>query len=97
MLKRTDPHFTDFGEIYFSTVHPGVVKGWHRHKNMTLHYACIHGRVKLVIYDERDDSPTKGRLMELFLGPENYSLVVIRPTCGTASRAWATQPPSSRT
>ena len=79
MLKRTDPHFSAFGEIYFSTVYPGVVKGWHRHKNMTLHYACVHGRVKLVIYDERESSATKGELMELFLGPDNYSLVVIPP------------------
>jgi dTDP-4-dehydrorhamnose 3,5-epimerase len=79
MLKRTDPHFSAFGEIYFSTVHPGVVKGWHRHKNMTLHYACVHGRIKLVIFDERDGSKTKGELMELFLGPDNYCLVVIPP------------------
>src|SRR6266849_676516 len=52
MLKRTDAHFKAFGEIYFSTVYQGVVKGWHRHKNMTLSYACIHGRVKLVMYDD---------------------------------------------
>jgi len=79
MLKRTDPHFIGFGEIYFSTVYEGVVKGWHRHRNMTLQYACIHGRVKLVIFDERESSPTRGELMELFLGPDNYSLVVIPP------------------
>lgn len=79
MLKKTDPHFTAFGEIYFSTVYPGVVKGWHRHRNMTLHYACVHGRIKLVIYDERDGSRTHGHLMELFLGPDNYCLVVIPP------------------
>lgn len=77
MLKRTDPHFNGFGEIYFSTVYEGVVKGWHRHRNMTLQYACIYGRVKLVIYDDRESSPTRGELMELFLGPDNYSLVVI--------------------
>ena len=79
MLKRTDPHFTNFGEIYFSTVYQGVVKGWHLHRNMTLNYACIFGRVKLVIYDERDGSPTKGELMEVFLGPDSYSLVVVPP------------------
>jgi dTDP-4-dehydrorhamnose 3,5-epimerase len=79
MLRRTDPHFTQFGEIYFSTVYQGVVKGWHLHRNMTLNYACILGRVKLVIYDERDESPTKGELMELFLGPDDYSLVVVPP------------------
>lgn len=79
MLKCTDPHFTQFGEIYFSTVYPGVVKGWHQHRKMTLNYACIFGRIKLVLYDEREDSPTKGALMEIFLGSDNYSLVIIPP------------------
>jgi dTDP-4-dehydrorhamnose 3,5-epimerase len=79
MLKRTDPHFIEFGEIYFSTVYPGVIKGWHRHREMTLSYACIHGRIKLVLFDDRPDSPTRSELMELFLGPDSYSLVQIPP------------------
>lgn len=79
MLKRTDPHFIEFGEIYFSTIYPGVVKGWHKHADMTLNYACIHGRIKLVLFDDRDGSPTKGQVMEIFLGPDNYSLVQIPP------------------
>ncbi len=79
MLKATDPHFSKFGEIYFSTVYEGVVKGWHLHHNMTLNYACVHGRIKLVIYDDREDSPTRKQLMEIFLGPDNYSLVVVPP------------------
>jgi dTDP-4-dehydrorhamnose 3,5-epimerase len=79
MLRATDPHFRQFGEIYFSSIYPGVVKGWHLHHEMTLNYACIHGRIKLVCYDDRDDSPTKGQLAETFLGPDNYSLAVIPP------------------
>src|SRR5919201_3019623 len=79
MLRRTDPHFENFGEIYFSTVYRGVVKGWHRHRDMTLNYACVFGRIKLVLYDEREDSATRGELMELFLGPDDYRLVVIPP------------------
>ena len=79
MLKSTDPHFQRFGEIYFSTVYPGVVKGWHRHREMTLNYACISGRIKLVLYDDRPSSTSKGELLEIFLGPDNYSLVVIPP------------------
>ena len=79
MLKCTDSHFIQFGEIYFSTIYPGVIKGWHKHREMTLNYACIFGRIKLVLYDEREDSPTKGALMEIFLGPDNYSLVIIPP------------------
>ena len=79
MLRADDPHFLGFGEIYFSTVYPGVIKGWHIHREMTLNYACIHGRIKLVLFDDREGSPTKGELMEIFLGPDNHSLVQIPP------------------
>jgi len=79
MLRCDDPIFENFGEIYFSVVYPGVIKGWHLHKEMTLNYAVIQGMIKLVLYDDREDSPTKGNLMELFLGEENYCLVKIPP------------------
>jgi dTDP-4-dehydrorhamnose 3,5-epimerase len=79
MLRRTDPHFVEFGEIYFSTVYRGVVKGWHRHREMTLNYAVPFGRIKLVLFDEREGSPTRGTLQEVFLGPDHHALVVIPP------------------
>ena len=79
MLRRDDPHFIEFGEIYFSTIYRGVIKGWHRHRDMTLNYACVFGRIKLVIYDDREDSPTRGAIMEQFLGPDHYALVQIPP------------------
>ncbi len=79
MLRHDAPHFTQFGEIYFSVVHPGVIKGWHIHTKMTLNYAVVSGKIKLVLYDDRDGSPTKGKLQEIFLGDGNYSLVVIPP------------------
>lgn len=74
MLRRDDPWFVEFGEIYFSTVYKDVVKGWHRHAEMTLNYACVSGRIKLVLYDE-----SASELMEVFLGPDDYSLVTIPP------------------
>ncbi len=79
MLRRTDPHFIEFGEIYFSTIYAGAVKGWHKHREMSLCYACVHGRIKLVIFDERDGSPTRGEINEFFLGPDDYALVIIPP------------------
>ena len=62
MLKATDPHFIAFGEIYFSCAWPGTIKAWHIHKSMTVNNAVISGRAKLVLYDLREDSPTKGEL-----------------------------------
>lgn len=79
MLRTDEPHFEQFGEIYFSVVYPGVVKGWHLHKEMTLNYAVISGMIKLVLYDLREDSPTKGEIQEFFIGEDNYVLVKIPP------------------
>ena len=79
MLRNDDPIFEKFGEIYFSTAYPGVIKAWHLHKEMTLNYAVIQGMIKLVLYDDRQDSPTKGNLTELFIGDQNYCLVKVPP------------------
>lgn len=79
MLRSDASHFKGFGEIYFSFVHPDAIKGWHIHKKMTLNYAVPYGKIKLVLYDHREKSSTKGELMELFLGPDNYFLVGIPP------------------
>ncbi len=79
MLQCDDPHFEVFGEIYFSTIFSGVVKGWHRHSRMTLNYAVVVGAIKLVLYDDRAESPTRGEIQEIFLGSGNYALVRIPP------------------
>lgn len=77
MLRRDDPWFVEFGEIYFSVVYPGVVKGWHLHRRMTLNYAVVTGMIKLVLFDERDDSPTRGTVDEIFTGEQNYALITV--------------------
>jgi dTDP-4-dehydrorhamnose 3,5-epimerase len=79
MLREDSSVFERFGEIYFSTVYPGVVKGWHRHLRMTLNYAVPVGMVKLVCYDDRPDSPTVGSVQEVHVGELNYALVTIPP------------------
>ncbi len=92
MLRADDPHFENFGEIYFSVVYPGVVKGWHIHKEMTLNYAVILGMVKLVLYDPRDNSPTKEEIQELFIGEDNYVLVKVPPGIYNGFKGMGTKP-----
>jgi len=79
MMKATDSIFAEFGEIYFSRVFPGAVKAWHIHDKMTINYAVPHGKIKLVLYDERENSHTRGEVNEIFLGEDNYQLVTIPP------------------
>jgi dTDP-4-dehydrorhamnose 3,5-epimerase len=92
MLRCDDPVFSAFGEIYFSLVHPGVIKGWHIHQRMTLHYAVPLGLVKLVLYDDRAASGTRGQLMEIFTGPENYQLIRIPPGVWNGFKGLGGQP-----
>lgn len=61
------------GEVYVSTIYAGAVKGWHRHANATLRYACLAGRVKCVLATDAGD------VMEVFLGPDSYSLLIVPP------------------
>jgi dTDP-4-dehydrorhamnose 3,5-epimerase len=77
MQESSDNEFKGFGEIYFSTIYPGVVKGWHLHKDAILNYAVIKGMIKLVLYDDREHSSTRGELMEVCIGDYNYCLVQI--------------------
>lgn len=77
MLRADAPHFERFGEIYFATAYPGVIKAWHLHTTQTQNYACIQGMIKLVLHDSRDGSPSKGVVEELFIGDNNYVLVRI--------------------
>ena len=79
MLRADAPHFETFGEIYFSVVNPGVVKGWHLHHRMTINYAVVTGMIKLVLYDDRESSATRKEVQEIFLGDSNYALVTVPP------------------
>ncbi len=79
MLRADDPDFEKFGEIYFSMVYPGAIKAWHLHQEMALNYAVPVGNIKLVLYDDREGSRTRGELMELFTGPDDYQLIHVPP------------------
>ena len=80
-LLRSDDEefFTKFGQAYITTAYPGVVKGWHYHKKQTDNFACIHGMMKIVLYDVREDSPTHGEVNEFFAGVHNPILIKVPP------------------
>jgi dTDP-4-dehydrorhamnose 3,5-epimerase len=80
MLRADAPEFTTFGECYFSEIAPGAVKAWKRHRRQTQHLAVPIGRVRLVVYDDRTDSPTRGRVESAELGrPDAYVRVQLPP------------------
>ena len=75
VLRSDDEGYRQFGQVYVTTTFPGVVKAWHLHKVQDDNFAVVKGMVKLVLYDGRDDSPTKGTVTEYFIGDHNPLLV----------------------
>jgi len=79
ILRSDEEGFVGFGQVYMTTTYPGVVKAWHLHKVQDDNFCCLKGTVKLVMYDSRDESPTKGTINELFIGDHNPKLVRVPP------------------
>jgi dTDP-4-dehydrorhamnose 3,5-epimerase len=75
ILRRDDPIFETFGQVYVTTTFPGVIKAWHFHRKQNDNIVVVKGMLKLVLYDNREDSPTRGELNEFFLGEHNPILV----------------------
>ena len=79
IMRADDRWFEKFGQVYFTTTYPGVVKAWHYHKKQTDHFYVIKGMLKVALYDQRKDSPTYGTVNELYLGEHCPGLVRIPP------------------
>lgn len=79
MLNSSSPMFKEFGEIYFSTVNPGIIKAWKKHYKMTQLYAVPIGKIRLVLFDDRKDSKTSNKIEVVEMGEDNYCLVKIPP------------------
>jgi dTDP-4-dehydrorhamnose 3,5-epimerase len=77
MVRCDDDVFEKFGQVYMTTVNPGVVKAWHYHKIQSDNMVCVKGMLKVVLYDDREDSPSRGEVMEFFIGENNPMLVHI--------------------
>ncbi len=75
MLRADDEIFEKFGQVYMTTTFPNVVKGWHFHKKQADNIVCVHGMIKLVLYDQREDSPTFKSVSEFYIGVHNPLLV----------------------
>ncbi|MEI7905315.1 MAG: dTDP-4-dehydrorhamnose 3,5-epimerase family protein [Candidatus Firestonebacteria bacterium] len=79
ILRSDDELFLRFGQMYLTTTSPGAVKAWHYHKKQTDHFTCVKGMAKVVLFDDRKGSSTKGEINEFFMGEHNPILLQIPP------------------
>lgn len=77
ILRCDDEIFERFGQVYITTAFPGIVKAWHYHKLQDDNFTCVGGRIKLALYDPRENSPTKDMIEEFVLSFEEPKLIHI--------------------
>jgi dTDP-4-dehydrorhamnose 3,5-epimerase len=92
MLRDDDDVFQRFGQVYLSVVYPGVVKGWHYHAKQTDHFVIVKGMAKVVLYDRREGSKSRGEVNEFFMGEHNPILLVIPPHVLHGMKGIGTEP-----
>ena len=78
-MRSDDEIFERFGQVYYTTVKPGIVKAWHYHEKQTDHLIAIGPPAIIGLCDGREGSPTKGEVMEVRGGREDPVLVKIPP------------------
>lgn len=78
-MKKSDVGFNGFGEAYFSTVNCGDVKGWKKHTRMIMNLVVPMGEIRFVIYDDREESPSRGGYFDVSLSPANYHRLTVPP------------------
>lgn len=80
MVRHDSEDFVGFGEIYFSEVRAGIIKGWKLHERQAQIFAVPIGHMRLVFFDDRKGSLTRGAVVSLELGrPNNYRRVSVPP------------------
>ncbi len=58
--------------------YPGIVRAWHRHvRGQVDYFFVVKGAAKICAYDDREDSPTKGHLVEVVLSEQRRQILRI--------------------
>jgi dTDP-4-dehydrorhamnose 3,5-epimerase len=91
-IRSDSDGYNGFGEAYFSSIVFQSIKGWKRHREMTLNIIVISGEIKFVLYDDRENSLTNGKFSEIILSPENYNRITIPPNIWMAFQGLSQNP-----
>ena len=65
--------------VYQVFAEPGSLRGWVYHERQFDRLAFTNGRLKVVLHDLRESSPTFGKTNMLVLGEERKALLTIAP------------------
>ena len=78
-LRDSDSYFAGFSQSYVAICDRNVVKAWHYHLKQTDMWFVPHGKIKVGLFDAREDSPTAGIVNEVMMGSGRSVTLTIPP------------------
>ena len=76
-MKESSVGYAGFGEAYFSQIEKNSIKAWKRHKNMTLNLVVPIGKIRFILFDDREIS--NGQFQEVIISMDNYCRLTVPP------------------
>lgn len=76
MVRNDSPNFQNFGEVYFSTLNKGVVKGWKKHTEMVMNLTVVQGQIEFTFIDDRDSGKPTTQTVVVDT-QDNYQLLTV--------------------
>ncbi len=77
ILRDDDGLLRRFGQTSMTKTYPGVIKAFHWHKKQDDLWYVADGMARVVLYDQREESPTYGETQVIYAGEDNPVLILI--------------------
>lgn len=77
VLRRSSKVVSNIAQSNFSVANKGTIKAFHWHKQQDDLWFIATGRAAIILYDQREDSPTKGETQVIYAGVDDYKTVLI--------------------
>lgn len=77
IVRDDDDLLQKFGQTTYTVAYKGTIKAFHWHLKQDDLWFVATGEAKIVLYDRRNNSPTKGEIQVIYAGEQNRVLVLI--------------------
>jgi dTDP-4-dehydrorhamnose 3,5-epimerase len=77
VLRDDDGLMERFGQTTITKTYPGVIKAFHWHRKQDDLWYVVDGMARVVLYDRRANSPTRGETQVICAGEDNPVLILI--------------------
>ena len=77
VVREDDNLLKHFGQSAITKSYPGVIKAFHWHNHQDAVWYVVDGMARVVLYDRREGSPTKGVTQVVYAGEDDAVVIFI--------------------